>query len=883
MRINDRKMGKKTHHLNVAETFKVFMTDPVKGLSSGEAGARLARDGFNEFEKKRHTTLWQKFISQFKSFMIIVLIFAAIISGVTGYMNGEGITDAIIILSILIVNAVIGVFQEAKAEKSLDALEKLSAPHCKVIRDGETRIIESRELVVGDIVIIETGDNVPADLRLIESVNLKIQEAALTGESVPVEKDAEAVLPEDAPIGDRINMAYSSCSVTYGHGKGVVTAIGNQTEVGKIASMIQAVPDMRTPMQIRLDKLGKTLAIICLAVCIVIMVIGLCYGRNLLEMFMTAVSLAVAAIPEGLPAVSTVVLALGVQRLAKQNAIVRNLPSVETLGSTTVICSDKTGTLTQNRMTVTHIYAAGNLSDTAADNPVVDELIKMSVLANDAVLGADGQSIGDPTETALIDAGLKYSINKNALKKDLPRIAEIPFDSDRKLMTTIHQNNDEDFLVAVKGGLDELLANCTRINDGATIRPITEKDIEDIHKANMEMASQALRVLAVGYKTISELPATFTPATVEKDFIFLGMVGMIDPPREEAKEAVRRCKEAGIRPVMITGDHKITATAIAKSLGIIATGDCVLTGTDVEMMNDEQLKEMAGSVAVFARVAPEHKVRIVNAFQSRGNVVAMTGDGVNDAPALKLADIGVAMGITGTDVAKEAADVVLTDDNFATIVSSVREGRRIYDNLMKSIQFMISTNLGEIVLLLIAVFANLDMPLLPIQLLFINLVGDSLPSLALSVDHADKNIMKRKPIDPNQGIFTKYFTTRVIIQSLIIGLTTLAAYMIGMNTSVDVARTMTFATMVFCQFTIIFSIRSGHNWFTHKMFTNRWLWLTIVFVTALTLLVLLVPGMQSLFRLAPMTSGQWWTVIGLSFGVLALSEFFKLFTRKKDR
>ena len=883
MRINDRKMGKKTHHLNVAETFKVFMTDPVKGLSSGDAGARLARDGFNEFEKTKHTTLWQKFISQFKSFMIIVLIFAAIISGVTGYMNGEGITDAIIILSILIVNAVIGVFQEAKAEKSLDALEKLSAPHCKVIRDGETRIIESRELVVGDIVIIETGDNVPADLRLIESVNLKIQEAALTGESVPVEKDAEAVLPEDAPIGDRINMAYSSCSVTYGHGKGVVTAIGNQTEVGKIASMIQAVPDMRTPMQIRLDKLGKTLAIICLAVCIVIMVIGLCYGRNLLEMFMTAVSLAVAAIPEGLPAVSTVVLALGVQRLAKQNAIVRNLPSVETLGSTTVICSDKTGTLTQNRMTVTHIYAAGNLSDTAADNPVIDELIKMSVLANDAVLGADGQSIGDPTETALIDAGLKYSINKNALKKDLPRIAEIPFDSDRKLMTTIHQNNDEDFLVAVKGGLDELLANCTRINDGATIRPITEKDIEDIHKANMEMASQALRVLAVGYKTISELPASFTPATVEKDFIFLGMVGMIDPPREEAKEAVRRCKEAGIRPVMITGDHKITATAIAKSLGIIATGDCVLTGTDVEMMSDEQLKEMAGSVAVFARVAPEHKVRIVNAFQSRGNVVAMTGDGVNDAPALKLADIGVAMGITGTDVAKEAADVVLTDDNFATIVSSVREGRRIYDNLMKSIQFMISTNLGEIVILLIAVFANLDMPLLPIQLLFINLVGDSLPSLALSVDHADKNIMKRKPIDPNQGIFTKHFTTRVIIQSLIIGLTTLAAYMIGMNTSVDVARTMTFATMVFSQFTIIFSIRSGHNWFTHKMFTNRWLWLTIVFVTALTLLVLLVPGMQSLFRLAPMTSGQWWTVIGLSFGVLALSEFFKLFTRKKDR
>ena len=876
-------MDEKAHQLGIKEIFRTFLADPFKGLSSEEARARQARDGFNEFEKTRHTTLWQKFISQFKSFMIIVLIFAAIISGVTGYMNGEGITDAIIILSILIVNAIIGVFQEAKAEKSLDALEKLSAPHCKVIRDGETKIIESRDLVVGDIVVIETGDHVPADLRLIESVNLKIQEAALTGESVPVEKDADALLPEDASIGDRINMAYSSCSVTYGHGKGVVTAIGSQTEVGKIASMIQSVPDIRTPMQIRLDKLGKTLAVICLVVCVVIMIIGLCYGRNLLEMFMTAVSLAVASIPEGLPAVSTVVLALGVQRLAKQNAIVRNLPSVETLGSTTVICSDKTGTLTQNRMTVTHIYAAGKLSDTSVPAPITDELLKMSVLANDAVLGTDGQSIGDPTETALIDAGVKHSIDKNALDAELPRVAEIPFDSERKLMSTVHQSNDKDYLVAVKGGLDELLANCTRINDGTTIRPLTEKDIENIHKANVEMASQALRVLAVGYKTVSELPAAFVSATLENEFIFLGMVGMIDPPREEAKEAVRRCKEAGIRPVMITGDHKITATAIARSLGIITSDECVLTGKDVEMMDDEQLKEMAGNVAVFARVAPEHKVRIVNAFQSRGNVVAMTGDGVNDAPALKLADIGVAMGITGTDVAKEAADVVLADDNFATIVSSVREGRRIYDNLMKSIQFMISTNLGEIVVLLIAVLANLDMPLLPIQLLFINLVGDSLPSLALSVDHADKDIMRRKPIDPDQGIFTKHFTTRVILQALIIGLTTLAAYMIGMKTSVDVARTMTFATMVFSQFTIIFSIRSGYKWFTHKMFTNRWLWLTIAFVTALTLLVLLVPGMQSLFKLAPMTSGQWWTVIGLSFGVLALSEFFKLFTRKKGR
>ncbi len=873
-------MEKKSHQLNVKDAFREFQTDPNKGLSSGEVSSRQLKYGYNEFEKTKHTTLWQKFISQFKSFMIIVLIFAAIISGITGYMNGEGITDALIILVILIANAIIGVFQEAKAEKSLDALEKMSAPHSKVIRDGEMKIVESRELVPGDIVVIETGDSVPADLRLVESSNLKVQESALTGESVPVEKDADAIVDADAPIGDRINMAYSSCSVIYGHGKGIVTAIGGKTEVGKIASMIQSVPDIRTPMQIRLDKLGKTLAIICLAVCVVIMVIGLCYGRGIMDMFMTAVSLAVAAIPEGLPAVSTVVLALGVQRIAKKNAIVRNLPSVETLGSTTVICSDKTGTLTQNRMTVTEIYVAGHSYETDEDNILIREMLKMSILANDATFNTEKTAIGDPTETALLDVGMKYGIDKTILDVDMPRIAEIPFDSERKLMTTVHRSDSEEYIIAVKGGLDEILNCCTRINDGTEVRPLTEEDKNDILKANFDMASKALRVLAICCKSLNEIPDTITSATLENELIFLGMVGMIDPPREEAKEAVRRCKEAGIKPVMITGDHKITATAIAKSLGIITTEDCILTGTDVEMMDDEQLKQLAGNVSVFARVAPEHKVRIVRAFQSRGNVVAMTGDGVNDAPALKLADIGVAMGITGTDVAKEAADVVLADDNFATIVTSVREGRRIYDNLMKSIQFMISTNLGEIVLLLVAVLANLDMPLLPIQLLFINLVGDSLPALALSVDHADKDIMRRRPINPNQGIFTRSFTTRVIIQSLTIGLATLVAYFIGMKTSLDVARTMTFAVMIFSQFTIIFSIRSGKNWFTHKMFTNRWLWLTIAFVIVLTLLVMLTPGMQSLFNIVTLTAGQWWTVIGLSFGVLALSELFKFLTRK---
>ena len=829
-------------------------TDPVQGLSSEEARQRLLHDGYNEFEKTRHTTLFQKFISQFKSFMIIVLIVAAIISGVTGYINGEGVTDALIILVILVANAIIGMLQESKAEKSLDALEKMSAPHCKVIRDGVMSVIESRELVVGDIVSVETGDSVPADLRLLESVNLKVQEAALTGESVPVEKDAAADVPADAPIGDRVNMAYSSCSVTSGHGKGVVVATGTRTEVGKIASMIQSVPDMRTPMQVRLDKLGQTLAVVCLVTCVLILGIGLLYGRNLMDMFMTAVSLAVAAIPEGLPAVSTVVLALGVQRLARQNAIVRNLPSVETLGSTTVICSDKTGTLTQNRMTVTKLFVEGSLQDVGYDSPVAREMLRTSILANDAVLknGDDGtRTIGDPTETALLDAGLK----------------------------TVHAIPDGTFLVAVKGGLDELLGCCSNIDEGHGARPLEEEDLPGIHEANLKMASQALRVLAVASKTLKELPSEITPATLENGLTFLGMVGMIDPPREEAKVAVAKCRAAGIKPVMITGDHKITAGAIASSLGIMSDGDKVLTGADVESMSDDQLQAMAADVSVFARVAPEHKVRIVKAFQQRGNVVAMTGDGVNDAPALKLADIGVAMGITGTDVAKEAADVVLADDNFATIVSAVGEGRRIFDNLMKSIQKMISTNLGEIVLLFIAVLCNFDMPLLPIQLLFINLVCDSIPSLALSVDHADKNIMNRKPVPPGQGIFTRLFTARVTIQALIIGLATLAAYFIGLQNGIDDARTMTFAVMIFSQFTIIFSIRSGSNWFGYKMFTNKWLWMTIFVVFALTLAALLVPGFQELLRLSSLDGQQWLYVAGLPLAVLALSELTKFFTR----
>ena len=888
---------------------ELLHTDTVQGLTEHEAMERLREYGYNEFKKREHTTLWQKFVAQFKSFMIIVLLIAAAISGVTGYMNGEGMTDALIILVILVANAIIGMVQESKAERSLDALERMAAPRCKVVRDGERRIIESRELVPGDIVEIETGDSIPADLRLTEAINLKVQEAALTGESVPVEKSTESI-EGDASIGDRVNMAFASCSVTYGRGRGIVVATGTDSEMGKIAAMIESVPEMKTPMQVRLDQLGRVLAIVSLVVCGIIFIIGLCYGRPLMEMLMTAVSLAVAAIPEGLPAVSTIVLALGVQRLAKQNAIVRNLPSVETLGSTTVICSDKTGTLTQNRMTVVEtVRGASNSSELSESSENSEnseppknphQLIPIAVLCNDAVISREDDTvttIGDPTETALVDLGLRFGIDKDALLAEMPRVAEVPFDSERKRMATIHRTASGRYLVAVKGGVDEVLECCTKINvdDNAqpsrktssipsfTVRNISGDDIHRIFEKNEEMASKALRVLAIAYKYMDELPGDISAASIEEGLTFVGMVGMIDPPREEARLAVEQCRRAGIKPVMITGDHALTASAIATQLGIMTTGDRVLTGAEVERLSDDELREQCGSVAVFARVAPEHKVRIVKAFQQRGNVVAMTGDGVNDAPALKLADIGVAMGITGTDVAKEAADVVLADDNFATIVTSVREGRRIFDNLMKSIQFMVSTNLGEIILLLVAVLCNFDMPLLPIQLLFINLVGDSLPSLALSVDHAAKDIMERPPVKPHQGIFTRAFTTRVVLQSLIIGAASLGAYMIGMEHSIETARTMTFAVMIFSQFTMIFSIRAGRQWFTHRFFTNRWLWLTIVLVTTLTLLVMLVPAMQTLFKLTALSAPQWGMVIGLSIGVLIVSELLKLLTNKFSR
>ncbi len=875
------------YNLSVSETAHNLQTSITNGLSADEVTRRLTKYGHNEFEKKKKKSLFVKFLEQFKSFMIIVLLVAAVISGVIGFLHGEGFTDAIIILAIVILNAIIGVVQEAKAEQSLEALEKMSAPHCKVVRDGQVQVVESHGLVPGDVVILETGDSIPADLRLVEAVNLKVSDAALTGESVPEEKFIEAIGGEVA-LGDRDNLGFSSSSVTYGRGKGIVISTGMHTEIGKIAAMIQSVAETKTPMQQKLDKLGKFLGIAALIICALIFLIGVLYGHDLLQMFMTAVSLAAAAIPEGLPAVSTIVLAVGVQRLVKKNAIVRTLPSVETLGSTSVICSDKTGTLTQNRMTVVRLYVNGTISETSqALNNEMSLLLQSSILANDAKLSQndDGtwRTTGDPTETALLDIGLKHYLDKNVLEANLPRVAEIPFDSERKMMTTVHHTGSESFKVYTKGGVDELLVCCDRILIEGEIRTLTETEKETIREANKKMAGNALRVLAAATKEINCLPGKIEPDTLENELIFIGMLGMIDPPREEVKGAVEKCRTAGIKPVMITGDHKITAVASADSLGIKHFEEKVLTGADVEKMSDDELQQNVEDIAVYARVSPEHKVRIVKAFQHRGEIVAMTGDGVNDAPALKLADIGVAMGITGTDVSKGAADIVLADDNFATIVSAVEEGRRIYDNILKAIQFMLSTNIGEIVVLFIAVLANWDSPLLPIHILWINLVTDSLPALALSVDPAASDTMRRKPIPSGGNIMNREFSIRVFLQGTMIGLLSLTAFLIGSRfsegASVAVGQTMTFAVLALSQMVHVFNVRSTYYSAFRGMFSNKHLWGAIAIVVLLMLTVLEVPALHNIFHLTTLNSTQWMWVVILTFAPLPLVELVKVIRR----
>ncbi|MGN1296832.1 MAG: cation-translocating P-type ATPase [Clostridia bacterium] len=891
----------------VEDVEKDLSTDLEKGLTTEEVQKRQEKYGLNELKAKKKKSLLQKFLEQFKDFSIIVLIIAAIVSGAVGIAEGDGITDTIIILIVVIVNAIIGVTQEAKAEKSLEALQKLTDHASKVIRNGEITVVPAKGLVPGDIVILDTGDYIPADLRIIEAVNLKSQEASLTGESVPVEKNAEVIENTEIGLGDRLNMLFSSSLVTYGRGKGIVVETGMTTEVGKIAGMLDATEEQTTPLQDKLNKLGKTLGIAALAICVFIFVIGLIQGKEPIHMFMTAVSLAVAAIPEGLVAVSTIVLAIGVQKMVKKNAIVKRLPAVETLGSATVICSDKTGTLTQNKMTVEKIFwnNATRESSNILEDEIDEELKRLvyaNMLCNDTKISNDGTLTGDPTETALVDMAFKLNFDPSVYEQ-MPRIEEIPFDSDRKLMTTVNKVGDK-YIVYTKGGIDELLKRCTSYELGGQIYEELESYINKIREENEHMAKEALRVLGCAYKEIDHAPSKEEMQTMENDLIFIGMVGMIDPAREEAKKAVEKCKTAGIKTVMITGDHKITATAIAKKLGILENEEEAITGLELEQMSDEELEKNVRKYSVYARVSPEHKVRIVKAWQKNGEIVAMTGDGVNDSPALKTADIGCAMGVVGTDVAKEAADVILTDDNFATIVSAVEEGRRIYDNILKVIQFLLSSNVGEIVVLFLATlctplfakwFGITDIThleiLLPIHILWINLVTDSLPALALAFDPANKDIMNRKPAKPNQGVFTKGMTWRVIYQGVMIGLLTLGAFAIGLATTntpidgltldeskIEVGQTMAFATLALSELVHVFNIRDNKkSIFKTKVFNNSKLIWAILASAALMLVILAVPALRTIFSIPILPTQNILELVGLILAPLVIVEIFKLF------
>ena len=882
----------------VDETISTLKTDVERGLSTEEIKKRQEEHGLNELKAKKKKSLLVKFLEQFKDFMIIILIISAIISGVVGIAEGEGITDTIIILVVVVVNAIIGVAQENKAEKSLEALQKLSSHVAKVMRNGKLEVIPSRELVPGDIVILDTGDYVPADLRIIEAVNLKSQEAALTGESVPVEKMVAKIEEEKIGIGDRINMLFSSSLITYGRGKAVVVETGMNTEVGKIADIINTAEEQGTPLQQKLNKLGKTLGIVALVICAVIFGVGLLYGKEPIHMFMTAVSLAVAAIPEGLPAVFTIVLAIGVQRMVKKNAIVKKLPAVETLGSASVICSDKTGTLTQNKMTVEKVFCDGNLVnlDDAKEMIDIKKLVYASMLCNDTKISEDKKLTGDPTETALVDMAFKLDFDPSVYGM-FPRIEEIPFDSDRKLMTTVHEENDK-YVVYTKGGVDELLSICNSYLLEGDIKQDLNEYKEVIRKYNMEMAKDALRVLAMGYKVLDHKPTAEDKANLESGLTYIGMVGMIDPPRLEAKDAVAKCKSAGIKTVMITGDHKITATAIAKTLGILENEDEAITGTELEEMSDEDLIKNVRKYSVYARVSPEHKVRIVKAWQANGEIVAMTGDGVNDAPSLKIADIGCAMGVVGTDVAKEAADVILTDDNFATVVSAVEEGRRIYDNILKAIQFLLSSNIGEIVLLFVAILItpllgkafNIDITLietlLPIHILWINLVTDSLPALALAVDPAAKDVMQRKPLkNTKKGIFTKGMTWRVIYQGIMIGLITLTAFIIGLSTpnetpemKVKIGQTMAFYVLALSELVHVYNVRDNKkSIFKTGIFNNSKLILATIVSAGLMFIILASQGLREIFSLVMLPTMHVVEIVLLVLAPVAIVELLKLF------
>ena len=832
-----------------AELLSGLQTSLEKGLSSQQAAQRLQQYGENKLDEKKKKTNLQRFLEQFKDVMIIILLVAAVVSFVIACVEGDAMEffEPVLILLIVVLNAVMGMVQESKAEKALDALKNMSAPRARVLRDGTESVIDAAGLVPGDIIRLEAGDFIPADARLLKSASLKSEESALTGESVPSEKDAQAIVDEKAPLGDRSNMVFSGCSITYGTATAVVTGTGMNTEMGKIAGLLEGENEGQTPLQKKLAQLGKYLGILALIACAIIFVVGLINGIDVLEIFMTAVSLAVSAIPEGLPAIVTIVLAIGVQRMVKKNALIRRLPAVETLGSASVICSDKTGTLTQNRMTLTKVWLDGTdeLEQISSQNSeAAKKLLRYGTLCCDGsvVFGDDGteQHIGDPTETSIIVAAHKNGMELEQLNQAYPRVAEIPFDSDRKLMTSVNKIDGRN-LVIVKGAFDVMASRCIA------------GDMEAAKKMNEKMSRDALRVLAVGYKEIETVPANPTPEELENGLTLMGLVGMIDPPRPEAKAAVATCRKAGIKPVMITGDHVVTASAIAKELGIMQSGDRAITGAELDAMTDEQLDGEVENISVYARVSPENKIRIVKAWQRKGQVVSMTGDGVNDAPALKAADIGCAMGITGTDVAKGAADMTLTDDNFATIVDAVREGRGIYANIKKVVGFLLGTNIGEVITVFVAMLLWHKTPLLSMQLLWINLVTDSLPAIALGMEAVESDVMDRKPKPKEEGIFAHGLGVRVVLQGFMFAILTLIGFVVGENVTGTLAggQTMAFMVLSLTQIVQAFNMRSEHSLFKIGPFTNHKLnWAALASIV-LVCLVLFTP-------------------VGIAFGLITL-------------